>query len=91
MDNLTISAIVIAIILIYIVFTLARKKADADRRMLRMSKQFSIILHNDKAIAYCKRVHEKYPNFCAGIDFMLKVKGDNVEIEEWNSDKPRPD
>jgi hypothetical protein len=91
MDNLTVSAIIIAIILIFIVFKLARMKADTDKKMSLMAKQFSLILHNDKARAYCNRIHEKYPDLCAGIDFMLKVKGDNVEIEEWNSDKPRPE
>jgi hypothetical protein len=56
-----------------------------------MAKQFSLILYNEKANAYCKRIHEKYPDLCAGIDFALKVKGDHVEIEEWNSNKPRPE
>jgi len=91
MDNLTVSAIVIVIILIFIVILLARQKADTAKMMHKMVKQFSLILHNEKANAYCKRIHEKYPDLCAGIDFSLKVKGDKVEIEEWNSDKPRPD
>jgi len=91
MDNLTVSAVVIAIILIIIVIMLTKQKADADKKISRMAKQFYFILHNDKANAYCKRIHEKYPKLCAGIDFTLKEKGDAVEIEEWNSNQPRPD
>jgi len=91
MDNLTTSAIAIVIILIFIVILLARQKADSDKKMKRMAKQFSLILHNEIASDYCKRLQAKYPDLCAGIDFFLKVKGNDVEIEEWNSDQPRPD
>ena len=91
MDNLTVSAIIIVVILIFIVFKLAMMKADTEKKMNRMAEQFSLILHNDKATEYCKRIQAKYPDLCAGIDFMLKEKGDDVELEEWHSDKPRPD
>jgi len=91
MDNLTVSAIVIAILLIIVVFVLMKQKADADRKISRMTQQFTLVMNNDKAIARCKRIHDKYPNLCAGIDFILKVKGDDVEIDEWNTDQPRPD
>jgi hypothetical protein len=91
MDNLTASAIVIAIILIIVVFVLMKQKADADKKITRMSQQFRFVMNSDKAIARCKRIHDKYPNLCAGIDFMLKEKGDDIEIEEWNSNQPRPD
>lgn len=91
MDNLTASAILITIVLIFIVIKLAMQNAKTDKKMHRMAKQFSLILYNEKANAYCKRIHEKYPDLCAGIDFALKVKGDHVEIEEWNSNKPRPE
>ncbi len=91
MDNLTISAVVIAIILIIIVFILMKQKASANKTISRMTQQFTLVMHNKKAVAYCKSIHDRYPNLCAGIDFTLKQKGDDVEIEEWNSDQPRPD
>lgn len=91
MDNLTASAIVIAIILIFVVFMLMKQKANADKKVSRMTQQFTLVMHNDKAVAYCKRIHDKYPNLCAGIDFTLKENGDEVEIEEWNSDRSRPE
>ena len=56
-----------------------------------MTQQFTLVMHNEKAVAYCKSIHDKYPGLCAGIDFTLKEDGDNVAIEEWNSEHPRPD
>lgn len=91
MDNLTASAITIVIILIIIVIMLTKHRADTDKKLYRMAKQFSLMQYNEKAKAYCKRIHEKYPDLCAGADFFLKEKGDDVVIEEWNSDQPRPD
>ena len=91
MDNLTASAIVIAIIMIIIVFMLMRQKANAYKKIDRMTQQFTLVMHNEKAVAYCKRIHDKYPNLCAGIDFTLKESGDEVEIEEWNSDHSQPE
>jgi signal transduction histidine kinase len=91
MDNLTASAIAIVIILIIVVILLTKQRIDTDRKLNRMAKQFSLMQYNEKAKAYCKRMHEKYPDLCAGTDFFLKEKGDDVVIEEWNSDQPRPD
>jgi len=91
MDNLTISAVVIAIILIIIVFMLMKQKAGAEKKVARMTQQFTFVMHNEKAIEHCRRIHDKYPDLCAGIDFSLRQKGDDVEIDEWNSDQPRPD
>lgn len=91
MDNLTVSAIAIAITLIIVVIMLSKQRAETDKKIRRMAKQFSLIRYNEKAKAYCKRIHQKYPDLCAGTDFFLMVKGDDVVIEEWNSDQPRPD
>jgi hypothetical protein len=91
MDNLTTSAIAIAITLIIVVILLTKHKADTDKKLYRMARQFSLMQYNEKAKAYCKKIHEKYPDLCAGTDFFLKEKGDDVVIEEWNSDHPRPD
>jgi len=91
MDNLTISAVIIAIILIIIVFMLMKQKASANKKIVTMTQQFTLVMHNEKAVAYCKSIHDKYPGLCAGIDFTLKEDGDNVAIEEWNSEHPRPD
>lgn len=91
MDNLTASAIVIAVILIIVVFMLMKQKANANKKIYKMTQQFTLVMHNEKAIKYCKRIHARYPNLCAGIDFTLKERGDEVEIDEWNSSQPRPD
>lgn len=91
MDNLTAASVVIVIILIIVVIMLTKYKASTDKKIYRMAKQFSLIQYNDKANTVCKHIHDKYPELCAGIDFTLKEKGDDVEIEEWNSNHPRPD
>jgi signal transduction histidine kinase len=91
MDNLTASAIAIVIILIIVVILLTKQRIDTDKKINRMAKQFSLMQYNEKAKAYCKRIHDKYPDLCAGTDYFLKEKGDDVVIEEWNSDQPRPD
>lgn len=90
MDNLTISAILIVIILIIVVIILTKHNEHTDKKLHKMSKQFSLMQYNEKAKAYCKRINEKYPELCAGIDFTLKENGDDVEIDEWNSTQPRP-
>jgi len=91
MDNLTASAILIVIVLIIVVFVLLKQKAGAEKTIHKMSQQFTLVLHNKKAVERCKRIHDKYPELCAGIDFSLRENGDEGEIEQWNSDKPKPD
>lgn len=91
MDNLTASAIVIAIIVILAVVLVNRQNVHTDKKIKRVAKQFSMMHYNEKARAYCKRIHERYPDLCAGIDFTLKEKGDEVVIDKWNSDQPPPD
>ena len=91
MDNLMIAALVIVILLIIVVIMLTKQKAYTDKKMYRMARQFSLLRYNEKAKAYCKRLHDKYPDLCAGSDFFLKEKGDDIVIEEWNSDRPKPD
>lgn len=91
MDNLTISAIVVAIILFLAVILTNKQKVYTDKKIKKMAKQFTLIQYNDKAKSYCRRIHEKYPDLCAGIDYTLKEKGGNVVIDKWNSDQPRPD
>jgi len=91
MDNLMISAILIVILLIIVVALLSREKANTDKKISRMAKQFSLMQFNDKAKEYCRQIHEKYPELCAGSDYFLEQRGDDIVIEEWNSDHPKPD
>lgn len=91
MDNLMISAVLTVIVLIIVVVMLSRQAANTDKKMRRMAKQFSLMQHNKKAKEFCKQIHEKYPELCAGFDFIVEAKGDDIEIKEWNSDLPQPD
>jgi len=90
LDNLTVAAIVIAIMVIIGAIALTRHTANTDKKIHRMAKQFSLIQHNNVACAFCKHIYSKYPELCAGVDFTLKENGDDVEIDEWHSHHPRP-
>ena len=91
LDNLTVSALVIAIMVVIMAIVLTRHTANTDKKIHRMARQLSLIQHNEKAFAYCKHIYSKYPELCVGIDFTLKSNGDDVEIDEWHSSHPRPD
>lgn len=91
MDNLTVSAIVVAIITILVVILTRKQTINTDKKMKRIAKQFTLIQYNDKARAYCMRIRDKYPDLCAGIDYTLKEKGGDVVIDKWNTEKPRPE
>lgn len=90
-DVLTVSAIVIAVILIVFSVMLTRHKAHTDKKIHNMARQFHLIQRNDKAKAYLKSICEKHPELCAGIDFTIVEKDDHIEIDEWHSKHPRPE
>jgi glutathione synthase/RimK-type ligase-like ATP-grasp enzyme len=46
---------------------------------------------SEDAQEICKKIRKKYPELCAGIDFTLKENEQGVSIDEWNSDKPKPE
>lgn len=91
LDSLTVSALVVAIMVIIGAIALTRHSANTDKKIYRMAKQFSLIQHNDKARAYCRHIYSKHPELSAGIDYTLKENGDDVEIDEWHSPHPRPE
>ena len=90
-DNLTASALVIAIILIIVAISLTIQKRNANKKINTVTKQMSLIVNNNRMYSICKRIYSKYPELCAGIDFTLKENGDDIEIDKWNSNHPRPD
>ena len=90
-DNLTASALVIVIILIIVAFMLTTHKTHTDRKIRKVVKQMALTQHNASAMQLCKDICKNHPELCAGIDFTIKENGDNVEVDEWHSDQPRPD
>ncbi len=90
-DALTISAVTVIIVFIIVVIMIGRNKAATELRMRILAKNLLMMQSNDEAMEICKKIHEKYPHLCAGVDFTLKKDGRGVNIDEWNSNEPRPD
>jgi len=89
-DALTIAAIVIVVVLIVVIFLIGRSNANTERKMRLLARHLTMLEGNREAMSLCKDIHEKYPDLCVGLDFTLRENGDQVEIDEWNSDKPKP-
>jgi signal transduction histidine kinase len=89
-DALTIAAIVIVVVLIVVIILISRSNANTERKMRMLARHLIMLEGNREAMNLCKDIHEKYPDLCVGLDFTLRGSGDQVEIDEWNSDKPKP-
>jgi hypothetical protein len=89
-DALTISAIIIATALIAVIILIGRSNANNDRKMRILARQLMMMEGNQEAMKLCKEIHEKNPDLCVGLDFTLRENGEHIEIDEWNSSKPRP-
>ena len=89
-DALTIAAIVTVAVLIIVIILIGRSNADNDRKMRLLARHLTLLEGNEEAMKLCKEIHEDYPDLCVGLDYTLRENGDNVEIDEWNSDKPKP-
>ena len=89
-DALTIAAIVIVAVLIVTIIVIGRSNANNERKIRLLARHLTMLEGNQEAINLCKEIHEKYPDLCVGLDYTLREKGAHVEIDEWNSNKPRP-
>ena len=90
-DALTISAITIIAVFIIVIIMVGKGKAATEIKMRILARNLLIMQSSEEAMEICRKIHEKYPELCAGIDFTLKDEGNGIEIDQWNSDKPRPD
>ena len=90
-DALTISAITIIAVFIIVIIMVGKSKAAVEIKMRILARNLLIMQSSEEALEICRKIHKKYPELCAGIDFTLKDEGNGIEIDEWNSDKPRPD
>ncbi len=90
-DALTISAITIIAVFIIVIIMVGKSKAAIEIKMRILARNLLIMQSSEEALEICRKIHKKYPELCAGIDFTLKDEGNGIEIDEWNSDKPRPD
>jgi hypothetical protein len=89
-DALTIAAIVIVVILIVTIIVIGRSNTNNQRKIRLLARHLTMLEGNQEAISLCKEIHEKYPDLCVGLDYTLRENGSHVEIDEWNSSKPRP-
>lgn len=90
-DALTISLIITAAFFIIIMIIIGNNKTATDIKMRALANHLATLQSNKEAMEICRKIHEQYPGLCAGIDFTLKNESNGIEIDEWNSDKPRPD
>ena len=90
-DALTISAVTIIAVFIIVIIMVGKSKAATEIKMRILARNLLIMQSSEEALEICRKIHKKYPELCAGIDFTLKDEGNGIEIDEWNSDKPRPD
>ena len=89
-DALTIAAIVIVAFLIILIILVSRNKAESERKMRILARHLIMLEGNEEAMMLCKEIGKKYPDLCVGLDYTLRASGDHVQIDEWNSDRPRP-
>ena len=89
-DALTITAIVTVAVLIVVIILIGRSNANNDRKMRLLARHLTMLEGNQEAMKLCQEIHEQYPELCVGLDFTLRERGDGVEIDEWKSNKPRP-
>jgi signal transduction histidine kinase len=90
-DALTISVIITAVVFIIVIIMISNSKTATDIKMRTLARSLVTMQGNKEAMEICRKIHEKYPDLCAGIDFTLKDESNGIEIDEWNSDNPRPD
>lgn len=89
-DALTIAAIFTVAVLIVVIILIGRSSANNDRKMRILARHLTMMEGNQEAMKLCKEIHDEYPDLCVGLDFTLRENGDDVEIDEWTSNKPRP-
>jgi len=89
-DALTIAAIVTAAVLIVVIILIGRSNANNERKMRLLARHLTMMEGNEEAMKLCKDIHKEHPDLCVGLDFTFRENGESVEIDEWNSSKPRP-
>jgi hypothetical protein len=90
-DALTISAVTIIILVIFVVIFVGKSRAATELKIRTLARNLTMMSSSDEARDICRELREKYPDLCAGIDYTFKIEGDKVKIDEWNNSKPRPD
>jgi hypothetical protein len=89
-DALTIAAIAIVAVLIVVIILIGRSNADNERKMRILARHLMMMEGNEEAMKLCQDIHKEHPDLCVGLDFTFRENGESVEIDEWNSSKPRP-
>ena len=89
-DALTIAAIVTVVVLVLVIILIGRSNANNERKMRMLARHLMMLEGNEEAKRLCKDINKEYPDLCVGLDYTLRENGSSVEIDEWNSDKPKP-
>ena len=89
-EALTITAIVIVVVLVAVIVLVGRSNANTERKIRNLARHLVMLEGNEEARKICQEIHEEYPDLCVGLDYTLRKSGGSIEIDEWNSDSPRP-
>lgn len=89
-DAFTIAAIAIVVVLIVVIILIGRSNDNNERKMRILARHLMMMEGNEEAMKLCQDIHKEHPDLCVGLDFTLRENGERVEIDEWNSNKPRP-
>jgi signal transduction histidine kinase len=89
-DNLTVAAIAVVVVIIVVVILLARSQSSTELKMRKLVRNLAMMQSSEEAKEICREIRSKYPDMCVGLDFTLKEESGNVSIDEWNSDKQKP-
>ncbi len=89
-DALTMAAIITVAVLIIVIVLIGRSNANNERKMRILARHLTMLEGNQEAMKLCQDINKEYPDLCVGLDYTLRENGDSVEIDEWNSDRPKP-
>lgn len=90
-DALTISAVTIIIVVIFVVIYVGKSRAATEMKIRTLASNLTMMESHEEARELCRKIREKYPQLCAGIDYTFKVDDGKIQIKEWNNSEPRPD
>ena len=91
-DLATISAIIVILVVVaFLIFIIRDTERRNEAKMRQIMHQSVFMGRNEAAWELCRRVHEKYPDACPGLDFTFKEDGRGVFVDEWKLPFPKPE
>ncbi|HHC72096.1 MAG TPA: hypothetical protein ENK54_04295 [Thiotrichales bacterium] len=91
-DLLSVSALVISVVVLFVVFAAMRRQEEETEHKLRCLAAHSLLMSgNGKMRRIAIGIHEIYPELCPGVDYTLEATPEGeVRIKEWLVKAPQP-